>query len=65
MSIYCISYMQKHIQIHNNIIYILSDMCDAEPCLNGGTCTSEENMYNCSCPDGYIGINCETGRSTC
>ena len=32
------------------------DPCDDVDCLNGGTCFDG----NCSCPDGYEGVNCGT-----
>lgn len=29
------------------------------PCLNGGRCSAP---YKCSCPDGYEGVRCQTGK---
>ena len=38
----------------------LSEYCnDANPCLNGGTCTLAEDDYQCHCKYGYSGLNCE------
>ena len=34
--------------------------CSPMPCLNGGTCADGVNQYNCTCPAGYTGTNCET-----
>ena len=36
------------------------DFCELEnPCLNGGSCVDLELLnYNCTCADGYFGINC-------
>ena len=41
------------------------DECGSSPCLNGGSCTDRVNKYRCSCPQGFIGVTCETGRSSC
>uniref|UniRef100_A0A1I7UYA9 C-type lectin domain-containing protein n=1 Tax=Caenorhabditis tropicalis TaxID=1561998 RepID=A0A1I7UYA9_9PELO len=43
------------------------DDCPFEPCLNGGTCNPWQftnpldnvESYNCTCPSGYSGTNCE------
>ena len=35
-------------------------MCDSFPCQNGGSCINDGNSYNCTCPDEYIGDNCES-----
>ena len=36
--------------------------CSSTPCLNGGNCSEFQSGfgYTCSCPDGYVGTNCET-----
>ena len=36
--------------------------CDSMPCQNGATCTDGIASYTCSCPAGYTGILCETGK---
>ena len=37
-----------------------------KPCLNGGTCRSTHpNRYECMCPPGYTGVNCERREYTC
>jgi len=38
------------------------DHCTVGPCLNGGTCTSLDVGYECSCVPGYNGTNCELGE---
>ncbi|XP_049940450.1 putative neural-cadherin 2 [Schistocerca serialis cubense] len=36
--------------------------CSQLPCWNGGMCISQDilSQYNCSCPDGTLGPNCES-----
>ncbi|XP_017780565.1 PREDICTED: protein jagged-1b isoform X2 [Nicrophorus vespilloides] len=37
-----------------------------EPCLNGGTCeNTAPDRYNCTCPDGFSGTNCEVVDNPC
>ena len=36
---------------------MISDLCDPNPCQNGGTC----NLGNCQCAEGYTGAMCEIG----
>ena len=50
-----------------NKIEILSeniDVCDSNPCENGGTCAHGINYtttYICKCDVGYVGHNCSKG----
>lgn len=38
---------------------IVSDPCDSNPCLNGGTCFSfTKNFYTCLCQNSCSGLNC-------
>ncbi|XP_078670492.1 uncharacterized protein LOC144910851 isoform X5 [Branchiostoma floridae x Branchiostoma belcheri] len=41
------------------------DVCDPNPCHNGGTCTERGNSYNCKCSPGYAGRNCEKDIDSC
>ncbi len=35
--------------------------CNSNPCQNNGTCVEVQyDQYQCQCPDGYTGVNCET-----
>ncbi|XP_054724832.1 protein eyes shut homolog [Uloborus diversus] len=40
-----------------------SSACYKNPCLNGATCRSYDDHWNCECPDGYAGPFCE--HKTC
>ncbi len=54
---------QKTLTMH----YVLSldiDECASDPCMNNANCTDLIDSFNCTCVDGYIGIQCETGEIT-
>uniref|UniRef100_A0A8C0V943 EGF-like domain-containing protein n=1 Tax=Cyanistes caeruleus TaxID=156563 RepID=A0A8C0V943_CYACU len=39
-----------------------SDVCDSNPCQNGGICLSglNDNFYSCECPEGFTDPNCSS-----
>lgn len=39
------------------------NFCTKVVCQNGGVCVSKWNTYNCDCPTGYGGKNCEQGKN--
>ena len=42
---------------------MITDECNPTPCLYGGTCIDGINAYTCQCNPGYVGKNCEIGKS--
>ncbi|KAI3385914.1 hypothetical protein SNEBB_005783 [Seison nebaliae] len=37
----------------------VGDLCDTEPCENGGRCLSQNNIRTCICPPTFTGRSCE------
>jgi hypothetical protein len=44
----------------------LENPCNSQPCLNGGQCTQiDVSSYQCQCPAGFDGKNCELDSRVC
>ena len=37
------------------------NVCDNNPCKNGGICSNDLGHFSCECIPGYIGSDCGTG----
>ncbi|KAM9325272.1 protein crumbs homolog 2 [Gastrophryne carolinensis] len=42
-----------------------ADVCSGTPCLNGGKCNDEFNLFNCACAAGWEGQHCEINIDDC
>ena len=53
----------KNICILNSfyLFHLVLDMCQSQPCQNGGTCVDNINSYTCNCLPDYTGPNCDIG----
>ena len=51
--------MLQHIAVNLLITIAEIDLCDPDPCQNGATCSNFMTSYNCTCPEGFTGENCE------
>jgi len=44
----------------------LESPCISQPCLNGGQCVQTDvSSYQCQCPSGFDGKNCELDARVC
>ena len=41
----------------------VNECLSGNPCKNGGTCVNTHGSYECRCPPGHTGANCEKGES--
>ena len=51
----------SNLQLYINLFCILVNVCDHNPCRNGGTCMASSNEvgYTCECVFPYHGRQCE------
>ncbi|XP_059167106.1 sushi, von Willebrand factor type A, EGF and pentraxin domain-containing protein 1-like [Physella acuta] len=52
-------------QDYNETCAIPTDFCSPNPCLNGNCTTFDSVRYECTCPPGYTGKNCEKNIDEC
>ncbi len=43
-------------------MFTVVDLCDPNPCQNGGMCTSMGNTFTCVCPPEFTGTICDNGE---
>ena len=58
--------LQNTMQYHANLdnMFVADDPCLPSPCQNNGTCVNEGlTGYKCLCEVGWLGTNCEIGKS--
>ena len=53
--------MQSGVKVNSRPYFVDIDECSSNPCVRGN-CTDVVATYHCTCPPGYTGINCQTGR---
>ena len=40
-------------------LFFTEDLCNPNPCSNGGQCTSTGTGFKCTCPPPFIGLTCQ------
>uniref|UniRef100_H3AR53 EGF-like domain-containing protein n=1 Tax=Latimeria chalumnae TaxID=7897 RepID=H3AR53_LATCH len=55
---FCNSYMN----LPRKLKLFLGEVCEPNPCENGGTCLTglADEPFSCECPDGFTGPNCSS-----
>ncbi|XP_069793960.1 protein crumbs homolog 1 isoform X2 [Narcine bancroftii] len=43
----------------------MEHICASNPCKNNGNCEDVVSYYKCSCPSGWVGLNCENNINGC
>lgn len=54
----CVCAFSKNV-MKGDFCGIYEDMCQRNPCVNGGKCESGIGHYVCECPNGFYGVRCE------
>lgn len=67
LTFYCLycSFNQTDTITGSNVVNCDTDLCQATPCQNGGSCVSSPGSYACLCASGYHGDLCDLKRDTC
>lgn len=42
-----------------NMLLYSAGHCEGDPCMNGATCNEVRDGYECICPTGFKGTDCE------
>lgn len=50
---------------YSSILQNEINFCTSNPCIHGGVCNPVFNNYQCNCPSGWAGKNCEMFVEQC
>lgn len=45
-----------------SVLLLVPSPCFLSPCENGATCEDLDGGYTCTCPVGYVGKHCQSGK---